>query len=56
MISPFRKLIAALVTGAVGFATLVVNSKPADITSSEVIVLVTSVAAAFLVWLIPNQA
>lgn len=52
----YRKLIAALVTGAVGFATLVVNSASASISSSEWIVLLTSAAAAFLVWLVPNQA
>lgn len=51
-----RKFLAALVTGLVGFATLVVNSEPHDITSSEWIVLATSAAAAFLVWLLPNDA
>lgn len=52
--SPYLKLIAAVVTGVIGWATLVVNSAPADITSSEWIVGATALATALGVYLVPN--
>lgn len=53
--SKYTKTIAALVTGAIGWATLVVNSNPAAITSSEWIVGATALATALGVYALPNS-
>jgi hypothetical protein len=50
----YLKTIAAVITGVIGWATLVVNSDPTDITASEWIVLATAVATALGVYLVPN--
>lgn len=54
--SKYRKTITALVTGAIGWATLVVTSAPADITATEWISGATALAVAFGVWAVPNKA
>ena len=46
----YAKTIAALVTGLIGWATLVVNSASGPVTSSEWIVLATTVATALGVY------
>jgi hypothetical protein len=53
-VSNYLKTIAAVVTGVIGWATLVVNSDPSEITSSEWIVLATAVATALGVYAVPN--
>jgi hypothetical protein len=50
----YLKTLAALVTGVIGWATLVVNSEPVDITASEWIVLATVAATALGVYAVPN--
>lgn len=55
MLSPFRKAIASLVTGAVTWATAVTVSDPGPITSGEWVTAGGMAAAAFLVWWIPNE-
>lgn len=52
----YGKSISALIIGIIGWATLVVNSTPADITSSEWIQLATAVAAALGVYAVANAA
>jgi L-serine deaminase len=51
----YSKLIAALVAGAIGWATLVVNSPAAHISAQEWIVGATYLASAFGVFVVPNQ-
>lgn len=53
--SKYRKTIAALATGAIGWATMVVNSAPAAITGPEWIAGATMLATALGVYAIPNQ-
>lgn len=48
------KLITALVTGIVGWVTLVVNSAPTAITSSEWIVGLVALVTALGVYAVPN--
>jgi hypothetical protein len=50
----YLKTLAALVTGVIGWATLVVNSEPTSITASEWIVLATAAATALGVYAVPN--
>lgn len=50
------KTVTALVTGLIGWATLVVNSAPKEITAPEWIGLATVVAVAFGVYAVPNRA
>lgn len=50
----YRKTITALVVGAVGWATLVVNSAPSNITATEWIAGATYLAVALGVWGVPN--
>lgn len=51
----YAKLVTALVAGAIGFATLVVNSAPTAITAPEWIVGATYLATALGVYVVPNQ-
>jgi L-serine deaminase len=51
----YSKVIAALVAGAIGFATLVVNSPAAHISAQEWIVGATYLATALGVFVVPNQ-
>lgn len=50
----YTKTIAALVTGLIGWATLVVNSSSTAITASEWIVLATAGATALGVYGVTN--
>ena len=52
--STYLKTIAAVITGVIGWATLVVNSASTSVTASEWIVLATAVATALGVYLVPN--
>jgi hypothetical protein len=49
-----NKTLTALITGLIGWATLVVNSPSASITSGEWIELATAVAVALGVYTISN--
>lgn len=51
----YSKTISALVTGAIGWATLVVNSASGPITSAEWIVGATALATALGVYTFANQ-
>lgn len=53
--SAIRKTITAVVVGAIGWATLVVNSDATSITSSEWIVGATVLATALGVYAVPNS-
>lgn len=55
MLGRYSKLITALVSGAIGWATLVVNSAPTSITAAEWIAGATYAAIALGVWAVPNQ-
>lgn len=50
----YRKFIAAVVTGAIGWAAAVVASPPAAITASEWIMGATALATALGVYVVPN--
>jgi hypothetical protein len=50
----FAKTIIAVVTGAIGWATLVVNSDAGSITANEWIVGATYLATALGVYAVPN--
>jgi hypothetical protein len=52
----YAKLVTALVTGAIGWATLVVNSDPTAITAEEWIVGATYLATALGVYTVPNAS
>ena len=52
----FNKTIVAVVTGAIGWATLVVNSPAAHISASEWIVGATYLATALGVYSVSNKA
>lgn len=51
----YRKTITALVTGGIGWATMVIQSAPVHITATEWIGLATFVAIALGVYTIPNE-
>lgn len=51
----YAKLVTAVVTGVIGWATLVVNSKAGPISASEWIVGATYLATALGVFTVPNQ-
>lgn len=52
----YGKTVAALITGAIGWATLIVNSASVDITASEWIVGATALATALSVYSVSNAA
>ena len=54
--SRYRKAIAAVVTGVIGWATAVVASAPAAITSTEWIMLATVLATALGVYGVANTS
>lgn len=54
MLGTYGKLITAIITGIIGWATLVVNSPAADISSSEWIVGATALATALGVYAVSN--
>lgn len=51
----YRKTFAALIGAGIAFATVVVRSAPADITSEEWLGLAIAVATAVSVYLVPNE-
>ncbi len=51
----YGKTVAAVVTGVVGWAALVVNSAPAAVTGPEWIVLATVVATSLGVYTVKND-
>lgn len=51
----YSKMITALVAGAIGWATLVINSAPAHISAAEWIVGATYLATALGVFVVPNS-
>ena len=54
-ITPYSKAIMALLTGAVGWATLVVTSDPAAITSEEWVAGGAALVTVVGVFLVPNR-
>lgn len=54
--SKYRKTIAAVVVGAIGWATAIVNSAPTHITATEWIMGATALATALGVFTIANDA
>lgn len=56
MLDPYRKTITALVTGAIGWATLVVVSDSVPITGPEWIAGATAAAIALGVYAVPNAS
>lgn len=50
----YLKFIGAIITGAIGWATMVVNSAPASITATEWIAGATFIAASLVVFGVPN--
>lgn len=52
--SQYLKTITAIVTGAIGWATMVTNSAPAHISAAEWIAGATALATALSVYLVPN--
>lgn len=54
-LSRYRKTIAAVVAAGIGWATAVVTSAPEAITASEWIMGASALAAAFGVWVVPND-
>lgn len=52
----YGKTVTALITGAIGWATLVVHSAPAAITADEWIVGVTALATALGVYAVANAS
>jgi hypothetical protein len=55
MFGKYNKLVTAFVAGAIGWATLVVNSAPTEITASEWIAGATYLAIAAGVWGVANN-
>lgn len=53
-LGPYAKTVTALVSGGIGWATLVVNSAPSAITAPEWIAGATYLAIALGVWTVPN--
>jgi hypothetical protein len=54
-LAPYRKTVAAVVTGLIGWATVVVTSAAAAITAGEWIMLATVVATALGVYQVSNE-
>lgn len=54
-LAPYRKTVAALVVGLLGWATVVVTSPEATITASEWLGLGTALATALGVYQVPNE-
>lgn len=52
----YAKLVTAVVVGAIGWATLVVNSPASAISASEWIAGATALATAFGVFVVPNAS
>lgn len=54
-LAPYRKTVAAVVTGMIGWASAVVVSDPAQITAGEYVMLATVLATAFGVYQVANE-
>jgi hypothetical protein len=54
VLAPYRKTVAAIVVGLIGWATVVVTSETSKITAPEWIGLATAVATALGVYTVPN--
>ena len=54
-LSRYRKTITAVITGAIGWATLVVTSDAAPISATEWIAGATALAIALSVYAVPND-
>lgn len=54
-LAPYKKTIAAVVTGLIGWSSAVVVSDPAQITAGEYVMLATVVATALGVYQITNE-
>lgn len=54
-LSEYRKTISAIVTGFIGWATVVVASDPTAVTSSEWLMLATVLATALGVYTVENK-
>lgn len=54
-LNPYRKTIAAIVVGLIGWASAVVTSDPSQITAGEWVTLATVVATAAGVYQITNE-
>ena len=54
-LAPYRKTVTAVVTGLIGWATVVVTSESIDITSGEWIMLATVLATALGVYQVSNE-
>lgn len=51
----YRKFVTAVVTGLIGWVTLVVQSAPAEITGDEWLVGAVALATALGVYAVPND-
>ena len=56
ILKPYAKTITAVVGAAIGFATLVITSEPAPISSSEWLAGAIGLATALGVYAAPNRA
>ncbi len=54
-LAPYRKTVAAVVTGLIGWATVVVVSEPTNITATEWLGLAIALATALGVYAVPNE-
>lgn len=52
---PYRKTVTAVVTGLIGWSTVVVTSDPSAITSSEWLMLATVLATSLGVYQVSNE-
>lgn len=55
-LAPYRKAVAAVIVGVIGWATAVVQSAPTAISATEWIMLATVVATALGVYRVANDA
>lgn len=54
-LAPYRKTISAVVTGAIGWAAVVITSDPTAITASEWLMGATALATALGVYAVAND-
>ena len=54
-LAPYRKTVAAVVTGLLGWGTVVITSEPVAIIASEWLMLGTVLATSLGVYQIPNE-
>jgi hypothetical protein len=54
-LAPYRKTVAAVVTGMIGWASAVVVSNPTHVTAGEWIMLATVLATALGVYQVTNE-